>query len=306
MTAFEGKLARLSARNWSELRRLWLDHVPEITPAGRRPEERLSDNEILRSETALVEEDGEHRFAPDVSPASHLLHESVFAIHMAIRVSCASAKQAVDGLPTWSISTAHQASMLALRAVLGLCGIAYLEVGNRYFLMDVIPSAPKGKRKGRRAVVRGSTNEVQLIRTRRMEQRHWWQVFQRLLRTSGDSFGCWPFTIDPVLKRCDVKVLSRDRNELHYRGAWFHRDLFERFTIEPFGKRDQDRIQSVVDTLRDNEGSDGTFVLNQIVLCSGIAMLRDLATSSGRVRAEVEIMDRTVERFKNPIVSTWM
>lgn len=305
MTDFAKKLSRLSAKDWPELRQRWLDHVPEIIPAGCRPEERLADNEMLRREIDLVKENGEHRFEPEVSPASHLLHESVFAIHMAIRVSCEATKQADDGLPTWSISTAHHASMLALRAVVGLCGIAYIEADNRYVLMDVLPSEPKGRRKSRRGAVRRPISEVQLIKTPRMEHRHWWLVFQRLLRTSVDSFDCWPHSFDQALKRCDVRILSRDRNELHYRGAWFKKDLFDRFVLTPFGQYDRDRLQLVVDTLANSDGSDGALILNQVLLWSGVGMLRDLATSSARVRDEVEIMDRTVRRFTNPIMSTW-
>lgn len=305
MTDFAKKLTRLAAKDWSDLRQRWLDHIPEITPAGCRPEERLADNEMLRHEIGLVKENGEHRFEPEVSPASHLLHESVFAIHTAIRVSCEATRQADSGLPTWSISTAHHASMLALRAVVGLCGIAYVEAGGRYVLMDVLPSEPKGRRTRQRRGVRRATGEIQLIRIRRMEHRHWWLVFQRLLRTSESSFGCWPHAFDQALKRCNVRMLSRDRNELHYRGAWFHEDLFDAFVITSFGQHDQDRLQLVVDTLLNSEGSDGVLFLNQILLWSGIGMLRDLATSSSRVRAETKIMECTVHRFRNPIMSTW-
>ena len=252
---------------------------------------------------------GEHRFEPDVHPASHLFHEAVFTVHMAVRVSCAAAQQATDGLPTWSISTAYHGSMLALRGLLGLCGIAYLETEGRYFLMDAFPSARKGTRQKRRRqsqpILSASTNEVQLIRVPRMENRHWWLVFQRLLRTSAALFSRWSYPFDTRLSRCKAQVVSRHRNKLHYRGVWYYEDLFEKVIFDSFGQFDAEGCQTVVDKLQEENGSDGTLMLNQILLGISIAMLRDLAGVSRRVEPEIKVIDHTIQQFTNDIVSTW-
>ena len=253
----------------------------------------------------MVGPNGEHRFEPEVNPAAHVFHESIFSVHTAVRVSCTAAQQAADGLPTWAISTAYQGSMLALRALLGFCGIAYLEIEGCYFLMDALPSAKKGKRKKRPPVQSDSINEVQLIKVARMEHRHWWLVFRRLLRTSADLFSCWHYPFDHALSQCEPSVLSRHRNELHYRGAWFYDDLFNKLVLESFGRFDTEGCEEVVDKLQEENGSDGTLFLNQILLGISIAMLRDLATVSRRVEPEIELIDRTIRQFTNDIVSTW-
>lgn len=260
---------------------------------------------MIRREAALLEAEGEHRFEPEVNPAPHLFHETVFAVHTAVRVSCEAAKQAADGLPTWSISTAHHASMFALRALFGLCGIAYLDTAGCYLLMDTFPSAKKGKRSRRRPVLNVFNNEVQLIKVPRMEHRHWWLLFQRLLRTSEGLFSRWSYPLDAALAHCNAQVLSRHRNELHYRGAWFFEDLFDQLEWTSFGRFEPEACRGIVGKLEERNGSDGTLILNQVLLGITIAMLRDLARDSRRVEPEVRVIDRTIRRFENAVVSTW-
>lgn len=279
------------------LRDAWLEHIPDIRPAGCGPAETLASNEVIRRASGDVAVNGEHRFQPEVHPASHLFHETVFAVHRALRVSCAATQQAADGLPTWSISTAHHGSLIALQALLGFCGITYLEIEGRYFLMDVFPSAKKGERKRGSNLV-ASSDEVQLIRIQRMGHRHWWLVLQRLLRTAANDFDCWqPF--DPLLLSCDAQLLSKQRNELHYRGTWFFDDLFSEQQIDMFGQLDVEGVQEIVHKLHDEGGSDGTLILNHILLENSIAMLRDVADRSRRLYAEVERIDHTIGQFKN-------
>ena len=103
---------------------------------------------------------------------------------------------------------AHQSTMFALRAFLGLCGIAYLEIDNQYFLMDVQPSQPKGQRKRKLALP--PDDQVQLIKVpRKMQHREWWSVYQRILRTSA-NFSCWRYPVDKkacsVHSRCAIKA----------------------------------------------------------------------------------------------------
>ena len=291
---FGRTLGRISAKSWARLKASWLEHVPEIDPPGCRPQDRLADIPLLQDEAKQVAETGEHRFVPEVHPAPLLFHSSVFAAHRAVRVSCAAWQQVIDGLPTWSLATAHQASMLALQSLLGFCGITYLEIAGRHFLLDVFPAARKGRR--RRLAIRASADDVQLMATPRMEQRHWWLVLQRLLRTSGNAFSCW-HSFDPLLSDCDEAVLSRHRNGLLYRGAWYFDDLFDRQSLTSFGLVDTGEGVELVDKLSDPNGSDGSLILNRVLLFNSIAMLRDLGDSSRRVELEVRVIDETLQRF---------
>lgn len=186
--------------------------------------------------------------------------------------------------------------MLALRALVGLCGIAYLEIDGRNYLMDVFPAARKGARAGGIAI-RASGDEVQLMAVPKMEHRHWWLLLQRLLRTSARFFECWR-SFDSMLVDCDVRLLSRHRNELLYRGAWFFDDLHEAQTWESFGNVDAGQdVPEFIDKLSEPTGSDGALILGWVLLGNDMAMLRDLGRHSRRVDAEVQLMTRTLVRF---------
>ena len=300
MTDFDRVLKRLSAKRWVELRQLWLEHIPEIEPAGAGPAELLEENVDLQSEMRRTSSATEHRFEPEVHPAAQVFHEAVFASHRAVRVACAAQRQVDDGLPTWSISTAHQASMFALRSLLGLCGISYIEAEGVQCLVDVFPAGKKGMR-GRGSVIRVSRREVQLLRVRKMEQRHWWLVLQRVLRTSSESFRCWrPFGTE--LASCDVRVLSRERNVLHYRGKWFLGDLYKEDGKDGFGRIAGGEVPDIVDRFVTEGRWDGSLLLNRLLVTNAIAMLRDLGGLSHRVQGEVDIIDRTLGRFGTHVV----
>ena len=304
MTTFDKKIERISKKDWKELRDFWLNHIPDIELPVQEPDEVLAQNEILRQEIQWVKEDDEHRFDPDASLAFQLFFESIFVVCKAVRVSCEAARQAANGLPTWSISTAHHSTMFALRAFLGLCGIAYLEIGNQYFLMDVQPSQPKGQRKRRAA--HPSDNQIQLIKIpQQMQHREWWSVYQRILRTSARNFSCWRYPVDKKLAQCKVGVLSKHRNNLHYRLTWFHDDLHEENLIPSFGYFSDEAAEKVVDTLGEDDGSGGVLTLNQVLLGNSLAMLKDLSRSSQRVKEVVETIESTIDQSTNDVVESW-
>ena len=126
----------------------------------------------------------------------------------------------------------------------------------------------------RHATLTASNNEVQMLRVReRMGHHHWWRVLQRLLRTSANRFDCWLYPFDPALRHCDVHILSRHRNLLHYGLAWFHDDLFDNQIIESFAGSIAVAGDGVVENLGEDT-SNGTLTLNQSIVgeCPGDAM----------------------------------
>lgn len=303
MTSVERKLKRLSTKSWADLRNFWLSHIPEEGQLGQKPDETLEQHEILRQETRFVTNEGEHRFEPEASLAPQLFSEAVFIACKAIRVSCEAAAEVVGGLPTWSISTAHHSTLFALRAFLGLCGVAYLEIDGRYFLLDVRPREIKGRRGGVHRQL--DTKAAQLIQVPQLGHRDWWKIYQRILHTSGEAFGCWPFGVDPALAACDVGTLSRHRNDVHYRLVWFFDDLFEARYVRSFGVFADEIGGNVVERLEDGDGSDGALILNQVLVGNCLAMLVDLARSSRGVKRLVDTVNSLVDRVTNDVVASW-
>ena len=302
MNSFEKKLKHLSWKDWAELRSFWLEHIPDIDRPGQEPEETLEQDEELQREVSSVPPNGVHRFIVDVNPASLLFRESIFVLCKAIRISCESAQQAINGLPTWSISTAHHSSMFALRAFLGFCGIAYIELENKYFLVDVRPSQRKGHRR-QKAPLLTDNKEVQLIKVPQMGHREWWSVYKRILRTSK-SFS-WSFPVDKELVRCDTGTLSKHRNELHYRLRWFYEDLLDVKVIPSFGSFSSESAETVVKRLEESDGSDGSLILNQMLLGNNLSMLRDLSKLNRSVSITTATIEGTIKKFNNNIVKSW-
>ena len=284
------------------MRSFWLRHIPDIELPGQEPDESIENVVEIQREAQSVPANGEYRYQATVNPASILFRESVFVLCKAVRISCEAAKQAVDGLPTWSLSTAHHSSMFALRAFLGLCGIAYIELENQCFLVDVRPSQRKGNRQ-KRVTHRDDSNEVQLIRITQMGHREWWSVYQRILRTFRGIK--WHFPVDDRLTQCKPRVFSRHRNELHYRLKWFYEDLLEEKVIPSFGLFSNEAAEEVVRTLSNHNGSDGPLILNQVLLGNSLFMVRDLSLSSQRLKPIVATIESTVANFTNDLVECW-
>ena len=112
-----------------------------------------------------------------------------------------------------------------------------------------------------------------------MQQRDWWSVYQRILRTSAGNFRCWRYPVDLGLAQCGTGLLSRHRNDLHYRHMWFYDDLLEDRVIPSFGYFGDEPANALKEKLEEDGGSDGAIILNQVLLRNSLAMLEDLARS---------------------------
>ena len=242
-------------------------------------------------------------FPVEVHPGKHLFQESTYATHKAIRVFCLAASQAACSSVTWSISTAYQAAVLAVRALLGFCGVAYVGQ-NPGFLVDVFPGAPKGQR-GSNVPAHGATGYIQIIPIGRLENRDWWSIFKRVLRSS--KFSCWRYGIDDQLQRLDAKRWGSHRNELHYGLAWFFDDLLSSNPIDGFGEYSDVKTRAhLAEGLGDPGGSDSSILLAEVLLGNTLAMLADLAQGAPIVRTEYETMLNTITENGNDIVRKWI
>ena len=292
----------LSQKDWQVLRSFWFRHIPDIEHPDQEPDDTLAQSIDLQREASIASTNGDHRFRVNVNPAAILFRESVFVLCKAVRLSCESAFQVVHGLPTWSVSTAYHSSMFALRAFLGLCGISYVLIDGRHFLVDLQPSLRKGKRK-QRPRNELDHSEVQLIYVPQIGHREWWMVYQRVIRTSR-GFD-WRFPIANELPLCDATKFSRHRNELHYRLRWFFDDLLRPEVTDSFGEFSGSAAERVVDSLSESAGSDGMLVLNQVVLGNTLQMLYDLSESSARVKSIRNKISAAIGGWDNHVTESW-
>ena len=242
-------------------------------------------------------------FPVEVHPGRHLFQESTFTSHRAVRVFCLAASQAACGSVTWSISTAYQAAVLAVRALLGFCGVAYVSQ-NPGFLVDVFPGAAKGRRGGK-VPAHGATGYIQVVTIGRLENRDWWSIFKRVLRSS--KFSCWRYGIDDQLRRLDVKRWGSHRNELHYGLSWYFDDLLGNTPIDDFGEYSDVKTRSyLAESLVDPGGSDGSLLLAEVLLGNTLSMLADLAQGAPIINAEYQTMLNTIAANGNGIIRRWI
>ena len=284
------------------LRTFWYRHIPEIEQVGKEPQDTLDRNIDLQDEARVAPSKGEHRFHVSVNPAPTLFREAVFVLCKAVRVSCESASQAIDGLPTWAISTAHHSSLFALRAFLALCGVSYVFLDPGPFLVDVIPHHQRGNRKKRIRNV-ADNREIQLVRMPQLGHREWWMLYQRVVRISK-GFP-WPLQIDRSIGFCDPSVFSIHRNRIHYQLRWFYDDLLDRCKVNSFGNFGGYAPEALIDTLNSPNGSDGTLLLNQVLLGNTISMLADLGRASNRVSKILDQINELIDRGTNDVVDSW-
>ena len=302
MSRFDQSVKLLSQKDWNVLRTFWYRHIPEIGHMGQEPQDTIERNIDILREAPVAPRGEDHRFHVSVNPAPTVFREAVFVLCKAVRVSCESASQAVDGLPTWAISTAHHSSLFALRAYLALCGITYVVTERGTFLVDVIPHHPKGNRKKRIRDV-GSNREIQLVRTSQMGHREWWMLYQRVLRISKGFPQSLP--ISRTIGLCDPSVFSMHRNQIHYRLRWFYDDLLDRCQVNSFGDCERYDPETLVDTLSTRSGSDGALILNQVLIGNTISMSSDLGRVSNRVARILDEIDDLICRRTNGVVDSW-
>ena len=302
MSKFDQSVKLLSQKDWGVLRTFWYRHIPEISRVGQEPQDTIERNIDFQKEAVVAPRGGDHRFHVSVNPAPTVFREAVFVLCKAVRVSCESASQAADGLPTWAISTAHHSSIFALRAFLAFCGITYVVSERGTFLVDVIPHHQRGNRKKKIRDV-GSNREIQLIRTSQMGHKEWWMLYQRMLRISK-GFP-WSLPVSRTLSLCDPRVFSMHRNQIHYRLRWFYDDLLDGCQVNSFGNYERYEPETLVDALSTRNGSDGTLFLNQVLIGNTISLLSDLGRVSNRVANILSDIDSVICRRTNEVIDSW-
>jgi len=119
-----------------------------------------------------------------------------------------------------------------MKAVLQLLGIAVIETGNQTYLVDVWALAKKKQKKN----ILGQAYLVLIQRVSRVEHRHLWTWFQRMLRVCEVPPSVWPVGCVDQLKSHDINAFARQRNNLHYATTdWPFNDLHACQIIDGFG-----------------------------------------------------------------------
>jgi len=296
-TDFERAIERIRARTWSALIREWIAHIPDIDPCGSPPSERL--DALYTFQIAAKQATDDSPYTQDVPGVRELLlGEGVYLLHKAAHVIGAAELHARRGMQTWSLSGAYHAALFAAKATMRFLGIGLPEYASKGVLVDICPELPTLSSKQRRAgLPRSPTIEFNRLGVR-PENKHIWRILQRVINVS--RIDPWPMECIAAIRRLDPGDFAWQRNSIHYNNCvWIHNDLHEFLVDESFGVPPTD-LRKALEGSRDE--SDFSLILGLTLFKLGLILFDDIAANTNKLRAERELLHRTVtDTERHPI-----
>lgn len=295
MSIFDRSLKSVLKRDWVDLRSRWLSHIPEIQPEGSGLAGGLNSIqglEDLGSQALSAGEPVDRVDLPGVREA--VLHEGIFFLHKALHVIGVAETAAVNGMATWSLGIAYQASVFSARAVLCFLGIDIFEANNKTIMIDcwTLGSIKKG--------ARGVKEELRTVSVRnlghdRPDHRALWRILQRALRVA--RIDLWPELAFSKLRNIDEGIFARQRNALHYRSDfWVYEDLHSSLCPLNFGDLGQHK-----DVLA-GERKDFSMTLGLLLANLAAELMRDLCLSTNRLNRELALVDQCLVEGRHPLL----
>ena len=189
--------------------------------------------------------DGDHpkSVAEEISGLRNgILAVALFVLHKAANVMGCAQVHVARGLCSWSLSSAYQAAFFGMKAILQLLGVVVIETGDQSYLVDVWAEPDKKKKKN----FLGPKYPVLIQKVQRVEHRHLWGCFQRMLRVCTAPADIWPVGCVQSLKDLDINGFARQRNKLHYTTLfWPFEDLHACNVIADFGRHPEQHWMTV-------------------------------------------------------------
>jgi hypothetical protein len=290
-------------RDWLDVAAYWLNEVPEIFPPGAPPDSSLEDvSETMNLESA-IDSSSREGYAQDSTPVyveapglrKAVLHESVFLLHKAAHVLSAAEIAAGRGQLTWALSDGYHAALFGARAVLGLFGIGSVELKRGALIFNLWPTWEEQEGRRKRASLPSGVSTTCLFARWpfKIEHRHIWSMFTRLLKTC--PVPAWPTRAINKLRQLSGKDFTRQRNFIHYANhAWLNADLHSLLVEESFGLKNLAEKAYPEETDRDFSLALGIFVLRL-----GRLLLDDLDT--GMLDAEKRLFAEKVANGWHPL-----
>ncbi|WP_186272013.1 hypothetical protein [Burkholderia gladioli] len=220
--SWETKVSRLRGRNHSDLIRGWLAHIPTINSPGGPPREAITAISAIDAALVRVPPTGE-LYESLGGDRSSVLHEALYLAHKAIHVQISCANAIRNGLHTWAVVDAYQASLFALGSVMAFLGLTVQRHENDFIVIDVWPDAGDVQKISKK--IRGENDFYHFLRFRTLDHFHKWAMLKRLLRTMESESRLVVLLRDALAER-DDKEFARHRNVVHYQSAgWIAGDL---------------------------------------------------------------------------------
>lgn len=292
-------------RSWNNLREKWLDNLPIIESPGSAPEHDLSDFYLLEEELESRRKNGLYPGSSFITLKKELkglrpliFREGLFLLHKASHVLGVAELQVRKGILTWSLSNAYQGGIFAARAIIRFLGVATVSIENKSWIIDIYPELEKLSSKERKRGLVPMPNTFFILIRKRVENRHMWQLFQRLMRVSKFHDEILN-NLKKTFSDLDVSSFAKQRNRLHYSNhIWLFNDLYEFLEDTSFGLRD---ILPHIDLQLDDIVSDFTMILTFSIFHFGFSLLESLAEKTKKINAELDLIKDSFSSKRHPI-----
>ena len=292
----------ITHRAWQHIVDDWLNYLPDLDTAGSAPDIDLDDFYLLQS--AIKKQSSVDSFKDELDKLrAYTFHEGLFLLHKATHVVGASEIHAQQGMTTWSISSAYQGTLFGAKAIMHLLGIAITSQDNNNWIIDCYTERQKLTSKEKKLGLKPLPTTL-FFKTglRRIEHRHIWAIFQRIMRVTKFSGDSIEMICDSLSSSSfDVLDFAKQRNMLHYDNhVWFFNDMFEYVVKNEFGFRDQFTSE---DFRYQRPDSDFSMVIALSIIHFGITLLTEIAAKTHKLDDELDLVRKIVCPERHPILS---
>jgi hypothetical protein len=291
-TNFDKALERIKKRNWSELRRQWIEFIPHIYPSGSPPKEPVTNFYRFHHVAHKTIDSDVHR--EEVIGLRQLVFwEGVFLLHKASHVVGSAELHASKGIQTWALSSGYHGALFGVKAIIHMLGVAIPEYkgedsyNNKAILVDLWPELPKLSRK---QIMLGMKNEPEMEFSKlglRIQNRHVWRTFKRIINVS--KVDVWPPEYVKALRKLKPSEFALQRNAIHYQNhMWIYEDLHEFILDERFGIPRKTIIEALNFKIKK---SDFSLVLGLAIFKLGLLLLKSLSQLTNKLEDEISILE---------------
>lgn len=284
---WQRKVDHLGARDYDEIAKGWLAHIPTIDPPGSPPREGIGSISAVSDVLQFVPVTGS--LVESLSGARPgVLHEAFYLAHKAVHVELSCAYAISKGAHTWSVVDAYQASLFALGSIMAFLGVTVERHDNNFILVDVwhVDNSATNHRSG--VTSTRSHERYQFLRFKTLDHFHKWAILKRLLRTLNTSSKLADL-LQSALEVRDDKDFARYRNTVNYQsGGWLAQDLLQ---YDPLGPvRPAQSMGSMFDEI-----SQGSISGSIYLMCALIELACEFAKKLGGsqvISQELTLLDR--------------
>lgn len=289
--AVDKDIKKIDRRNWEKVKGIWLSSIPHFNYPGAAPDHEIRDIIDLPNLYSKTKQNQNAYFYDIPNLRSEILREGIYFSHKATHVCGTSIVHLNNGILSWAISSAYQASFFSVKAILNLLGLTFLRVNYKSLMIDCFPQEEQlSKNKIKQGFI--PKQEMKFCIFDDLTHMQYWEVFQRILRIAELPL------LDERIKRFLLQITPEQfvaqRNNLHYVSNYWLRkeDLFKRIFDNNFGVREN--LIELLDKEIRNEQSDFSVFVCYLLLKLNIELIKSLSELSEEIKNEYDLIIKTL------------